>query len=161
MQLHEKERVWVVYCLHTSSIKVNFIDYKRKTAGPDRSATSLKRKMMYRIATQFPYRLWLLLGMILRNSCHLTFGLALVVGSTFDIPQNFGWPSERFFLNSLVECSNLMQSGRARSSSTCKSDLHVPICPSLYTMLHTIQFLLVIDGTADPSKISLEFLCNF
>ena len=85
--------------------------------------------MLYRIATQFPYRLWLLLGVIMRISCRLTFGLELVVGSTFDIPQNFGGD--------------------------------VPICPSLYTMLHTIQFLLVIDGTADPSKISLEFLCNF
>ena len=69
---------------------------------------------MSRIATQFPYRLWLLLGMILRISCRLTFGLELVVGSTFDNPQILGredfsvqlqcynpveWPSERFFLN--------------------------------------------------------------
>ena len=70
--------------------------------------------MMSRIATQFLYRLWLLLGMIMRISCRLTFGLELVVGATFDILQILGkedfqvqpqcynrveWPVERFFMN--------------------------------------------------------------
>ena len=45
---------------------------------------------MSRIATQFPDRLWLLLGVILRISCRLIFGLELVVGSTFDIPPILG-----------------------------------------------------------------------
>ena len=39
-----------------------------------------------------------------------------------------------------------------RTSSACKSDLLVPICPFLHTSLRPIRVLLVVDGTADPSK---------
>ena len=55
-------------------------------------------------------------------------------------------------LSRLPECSNLMNIANVRTSSACKSDLLVPICPFLHTSLRPIRVLLVVDGTADPSK---------
>ena len=114
--------------------------------------------------------------MILRTYCLLSLGLEFVVGLVFVILQIFGrhgfsmqcraiigssghWSV--FYLKCQAECSNLMNSAGVRTSSTGKSDLLVPICLSLHALLHPIQLLLAIDGTADPSNICLEFLCNF
>ena len=131
------------------------------------SATRLKKKVS-RIATQFSCRLELLGGMTLRTSCLLAPGLELVDILQISVEMIFPMqlqndnqierPSEHFFLNCLAGGSNSMNSATARTSQLCKSDLLVPSCSSLHTLLHSIHVLLAVDGTADPSRTCLYFL---
>ena len=54
-----------------------------------------------------------------------------------------------------------MNSAKIRTSSTCKCDLLVPICPFPHTLLHPIHVLPVICDAAGFSIICPEFQRNF
>ena len=131
---------------------------------------------MSRISTQFSCRLELLDGMFLRTWCLHVLDLDLVVGLLFDKLRNIStsdfsmrlqrdnqieWSSELYFRNCSVEDTNLMNIVDTRTSSTCKCNVLVPICPFLHTQLRPIQVLFVICDIAYFPKICPEFLCNF